>query len=82
MGIVQISSSVVSIQKGKGVVNVDLPVKLVGVDMYGSHFAVWGDGKVAIYQLGIGATNEKPTAVGIVVNQLPRFQSILHLFFN
>ena len=37
---------------------------MVGVDLYGNNFAVWGDGKVAIYQMGVALTTEKPPVIG------------------
>lgn len=64
VGVVQLSSSVVSVQKHKTSVQLDLPLRIAGVDLCENNLMVWGEGKVVVYQLGISATNEKPFAVG------------------
>ena len=61
---VQLSSSVVSVQKNKTSVQLDLPIRIAGVDVCENNLMAWGEGKVVIYQLGISATNEKPFAIG------------------
>lgn len=63
IGAVQLSSSVLSIQKNKISIQVDVPIRIVGLDICENLLLVWGDGKVAVYQMG--AANEKPYPLGL-----------------
>ncbi|KZS12398.1 Intraflagellar transport protein 140 [Daphnia magna] len=64
VGLVQLSSSVVAVQKHSNSVQIDLPVRIAGIDVSGNHLLVWGEEKVVIYRMGVATSNEKPFAVG------------------
>jgi hypothetical protein len=54
----------VSVQKQTNSVQLDLPIRISGIDLCENHILVWGEGKVVIYQMGVGTINEKPFAIG------------------
>jgi hypothetical protein len=41
---------------------------------------VWGEGKVAVYQMGVGTTNEKPFAIGKCLSLIFDFHCEIILF--
>ena len=53
-----------SIHKEKNCVQLDVPSKIVGADMFDNHLLIWGERNIFIYQLGPSLTHTKPVVVG------------------
>ena len=53
-----------SIHKEKNCVQLDVPSKIVGADMFDNHLLIWGESNIFIYQLGPSLTHTKPVVVG------------------
>ena len=59
---VQVSSSVLNVQKGRNTWPIDVPFVIADVDLYASHLLVRGQNHISVYQLNI--SNEKPVLKG------------------
>jgi len=55
---------VISIHKEKNSLQLEVPLKIIGTDVFDNHLLIWGENNIAIYELGPAFTQTKPVVVG------------------